>query len=131
MGDGCAEPPSALVLDNTSAPRSRHRYRPGRPARSAEQTNVCTDVPPDASYGRFRSFRKRETPCQRHVSPRSPIRFETTVDTSVQPRVRRRVPRGRVASWPSSLPARTATPPAPTTTSHAVHDDADNRPLWV
>jgi len=40
------EPLSLLVVDTTSAPRSRHRYRPGRPVPSAEHGNVVPDVPP-------------------------------------------------------------------------------------
>src|SRR5664279_241305 len=81
MGDILVEPLSLLVLDTTSAPPSRHRYRPGRPVPSAEHDNVVPDVPPTLSRGGCGACGGGETPCHRHVSPRNPIRFETTVDT--------------------------------------------------
>ena len=81
MGDILVEPLSLLVLDTTSAPPSRHRYRPGRPVPSAEHDNVVPDAPPTLSRGGCGACGGGETPCQRHVSPRNPIRFETTVDT--------------------------------------------------
>jgi len=63
-------------------PRSRHRYRPGRPVPSAEHAHVVPDVPPTMRGAVCEACGWGETPCQRHVSPRNPIRFETTVDTS-------------------------------------------------
>jgi hypothetical protein len=75
------EPLSLLVVDTTPAPRSRHRYRPGRPVPSAEHGNVVADVPPTPRRAVSGACGWRETPCQRHVSPHNPIRFETTVDT--------------------------------------------------
>jgi len=81
MGDRPLEPLSLLVVDTTPAPRSRHRYRPGRPVPSAEHGNVVPDVPPTPRRAVSGACGWRETPCQRHVSPHNPIRFETTVDT--------------------------------------------------
>jgi len=63
-------------------PRSRHRYRPGRPVRSAEHAHVVPDVPPALRRAVCGACGGGEAPCQRHVSPRNPSRFETTVDTS-------------------------------------------------
>jgi hypothetical protein len=82
MGDRPAEPLPLLVVDAASAPRSRHRYRPGRPVPSAEHGHVVPDVPPTLSRAVCRACGGGERPCQRHVSPHNPIRFETSVDTS-------------------------------------------------
>jgi len=81
MGDIPLAPLSLLVLDTTSAPRSRHRYRTGRPVPSAEHGNVVPDVPPTLSRAGCGACGGGERPCQRHVSPHNPSRFETTVDT--------------------------------------------------
>jgi len=75
------EPLSLQVLDTTSAPRTRRRYRPGRPVTSAEHGNVVPDVPPTPRRAACGACGGGETPCQRHVSPHNPTRFETTVDT--------------------------------------------------
>jgi hypothetical protein len=81
MGDSLVEPLSLRALDTTSVPPSRHRYRPGRPVRSAEHGNVVPDVPATPRRAGCGACGGGKTPCQRHVSPRNPIRFETTVDT--------------------------------------------------
>jgi len=60
--------------------RSRRRYRPGRPVRSAEHAHVVPDVPPTPRRAVRGAYGWRETPCQRHVSPHNPSRFETTTD---------------------------------------------------
>jgi hypothetical protein len=49
--------------------------------RSAEHGNVVPDVPPTPPRAVSGPCGWGEMPCQRHVSPHNPSRFETTVDT--------------------------------------------------
>ena len=75
------EPPW-LVLDTTRLrPALDIDTDPVDRVRSAEHAHVVPDVPrrPRRAVCEARGW--GETPCQRHVSPRNPIRFETTVDT--------------------------------------------------
>ena len=76
------EPPW-LVLDTTRLrPALDIDTDPVDRVRSAEHAHVVPDVPrrPRRAVCEARGW--GETPCKRHVSPRNPIRFETTVDTS-------------------------------------------------
>ena len=114
MGDIPLAPLPLQVVDTTSAPRSQHRYRPGRPVRSAEHAHVVPDVPPALRRAVCGACGGGEAPCQRHVSPRNPSRFETSVDTSAlavsSPHaVTSRDGPNRVVI----MSARTSTPPAP------------------
>jgi len=123
MGDMPAEPLPLLFRDTTSAPRSRHRYRPGRPVPSAEHGHVVPDVPPTLSRAVCRACGGGETPCQRHVSPHNPSRFETTVDNA---RPGDHVAAhgdesGRPESGVVIMSARTSTSPAPSPVATARH----------
>ena len=82
------EPPSLLVGHHACAPLSRYLFRPGRPVRSAEHGHVAPDVPPKPRRAVCGACSGGEMPCQRHVTPHNPIRFETTVDMPRQRSVR-------------------------------------------
>jgi len=77
---------------HSSAPRSRHRYLPGRPVPSAEHGHVVPDVPLTLSRAVCGVCSGGERPCQRHVAPHNPSRFETTVDTPRQRPFRHTLP---------------------------------------
>ena len=86
------EPPSLLVGHHVCAPALSTPIptrSTGQISRARPRCPLCTS---DVAAGSLRSVWWRIMPCQRHVAPHNPSRFETTVDTPRQRSVHRTLP---------------------------------------
>src|SRR5664280_2585714 len=108
MGDRPMEPPSLVVDITRLCPALVVDTDPVDRVRSAEHAHVVPDVLWTPRRSVCGAYGWRETPCQRHVSPHNPSRFETTVDIPRQRPFRRTLRSARPAQTdvPTVVPRR-------------------------